>query len=262
MKTQFILTPYFLDQPLPQLEELVKPGWVVNHRPLPDAAVQSRMSVLHAALAQQVATAVAANLLPVSIAGDCCATLGVMAGLQRAGMDPSLIWFDAHGDFNTWETTPSGFLGGMPLAMLAGLGEQTMGRALGLHPLAHEKIMLTDGRDLDPGEQELIAGCDVVHLHEPRGLLGYHLGERPLYIHFDTDILNPLDAPAMRYVAEGGPRAAALAPVFRYLAQTGQIVAVSLSAWDPKLDTDGRSKETCMYLLQELLGTALPEMDA
>lgn len=253
MKTQFILTPYFLDQGSPQLEELAKPGWVVNQPSLPTAAVQFRLSVLHEALAQQVVTAVAAHRLPVSIAGDCCATLGVMSGLQRAGLEPHLIWFDAHGDFNTWETTPSGFLGGMPLAMMAGFGEQTMVQALGLRPLAHELIVLTDGRDLDPGERELIIGCDLVHLRDPRSLLDYPLGERPLYIHFDTDILNPLDAPAMSYLAAGGPRAAELSPIFHHLAQTGQMVAVSLSTWNPKLDVDGRSQETCMQLLQELL---------
>lgn len=253
MKTQFMLTPYFLDQPEPQLEELAQPDWVIVRRELPAAAVQSRMSVLHAALAEAVATAVAAHHLPVSIAGDCCATLGVMAGLQRAGVEPILIWFDAHGDFNTWETTPSGFLGGMPLAMLAGLGEQTMVQALGLRPLAPEHIVLTDGRDLDPGERELIAGCGLVHLPDPRSLLEYPLAARPLYIHFDTDIINPLDAPAMSYLATGGPRAAALTPIFRHLAQRGQLTAVSLSTWNPKLDTDGRTRGICMGLLRELL---------
>lgn len=261
MKTQFMLTPYFLDQPVPPLEELAQPDWVVNRRDLPAAAVQTRLSVLHAALADQVATAVAAHRLPVSVAGDCCATLGVMAGLQRAGVEPTLIWFDAHGDFNTWETTPSGFLGGMPLAMLAGLGEQTMVQALGLRPLAPEHIVLTDGRDLDPGERDLIAGCGLVHLRDPRSLLEYPLAARPLYIHFDTDILNPLDAPAMSYPAEGGPRAAALTPIFRHLAQSGQLTAVSLSTWNPKLDADGRSREICMGLLRELLDAA-PQTDA
>jgi arginase len=254
MKSQFILTPYYLDQPLPTLEESAEPDWQINHQPLPEADVQSRMSVLHGTLAHQVTAALAADHLPVSIAGDCCATIGVMAGLQRGGIKPLLIWFDAHGDFNTWETTPSNFLGGMPLAMLAGLGEQTMLQALDLHPVAQERIVLTDGRDLDPGEQELIAGSEVVHLGDPLQLLDYPLGERPLYIHFDTDIINPLDVPAVNYVATGGPRAMALAQVFRHLAQTEQIVAVSLSTWNPKLDADGRSKELCMSLLQALLG--------
>ena len=253
MKTQFILTPYFLDQPLPALQELAEPDWRVNHQPLPETDIQSRMSALHAGLAHQVTAALAANHLPVSIAGDCCATIGVMAGLQRGEIDPLLIWFDAHGDFNTWETTPSGFLGGMPLAMLTGLGEQTMIRALSLRPTAQERIILTDGRDLDPGERELIADSKVVHLSDPLHLLDYHLEERPLYIHFDVDVINPLDVPAVSYVAAGGPRARVLAQVFSRLAQTGQIAAVSLSTWNPKLDEDGRSKELCMNLLQELL---------
>jgi len=262
MKTQFILTPYYLDQPLSALEELAQPDWHVNHQPLPEADVQLRMSALHEALAQQVTVALAANHLPVSIVGDCCATIGVMAGLQRASIEPTLLWFDAHGDFNTWETTPSNFLGGMPLAMLVGLGEQTMLQVLDMHPIAQEHIILTDGRDLDPGEQELIAGSKVVHLGDPLQLLDYPLGERPLYIHFDTDILNPLDAPAMNYVAAGGPRGVELAQVFRHLAQTGQIVAVSLSTWNPKLDGDGRSKELCMDLLQALLSVPHRGIDA
>src|SRR2546430_13730121 len=54
---------------------------------------------------------------------------------------------DAHGDFNTWETTRSGFLGGMPLAMLAGLGEQTIVEALGVRPVAASRILLAGARD-------------------------------------------------------------------------------------------------------------------
>jgi arginase len=83
----------------------------------------------------------------VSIAGDCCTSLGVAAGLLAAGIDPTLIWFDAHGDFNTWETTPSGFLGGMPLAMLAGRGEQTIVHGVGLKNLEESNIYLADARE-------------------------------------------------------------------------------------------------------------------
>ncbi|HRQ42258.1 MAG TPA: arginase family protein [Chloroflexota bacterium] len=256
MKPQFILTPYFLDQPSPQLEALAQPGWIINRPPLPGADVQSRLSVYHAALAEHVTAAIADKRLPVSIAGDCCATIGVLAGLQRAGLAPQLLWFDAHGDFNTWETTPSGFLGGMPLAMLAGLGEQTMMQAVGAEPLAQERIILSDGRDLDPEEAKLLAGCDVVHLRHPGQLLDFDLGTRPLYVHFDTDVLNPLEAPAMRYAAAGGPSADELARIFRRLAQTGQIAAVSMTTWTPELDTDGRSQETCLRLLPELWGAA------
>lgn len=260
MKTQYILTPYFLDQPLNELKDLVKPGWIVNQGGLPDSNTQSRMSVLHKEIAKSVAEAVAAGLLPVSIAGDCCTTIGFMAGLQAAGMDPLLIWFDAHGDFNTWETTPSGFLGGMPLAMIAGLGEQTMSQAVGLHPLTHERIILTDGRDLDPGERALVSDSKIEHISDPMKLLEYNFPDRPIYVHFDADIINPLDAPAMSYVAQGGPRSADLGRVFRTIAQTGRIKAISFSTWNPKLDEEGRSKGTSLKLLQELLGDNIPSI--
>jgi arginase len=253
MKKQYILTPYFLDQQLEGLNELAQPDWIVNEQRLPDADKQSRMSVLHKELAKQVSKTVVDGLVPVSIAGDCCTAIGIMAGLQKANIKPLFIWFDAHGDFNTWETTPSGFLGGMPLAMIAGLGEQTMPNTVGLQPVAHEDIILTDGRDLDPGERELVSGSGILHMPDPMGLLEYDFPDKPIYVHFDTDILNPLDAPAMNYLAEGGPRAEELAKVFRHIAQTGLVKAISVSTWNPELDEDGRSKETIMNLLQELV---------
>ena len=93
--------------------------------------------------------------------GDCVSTIGVLAGLQRKGIQPTLIFFDAHGDFNTWETSPSGFIGGMPLAMLTGRGEQTIVESAGLTPLLDERVVLVDGRDLDQGEDASIAASDI-----------------------------------------------------------------------------------------------------
>src|SRR5512136_997268 len=98
------------------------------------------MSVLHQPLAEFTAQTVLHGDRPVSLAGDCCTPLGVLAGLQQAGLVPVLLWLDAHGDFNTWETTPSGFLGGMPLAMLVGRGDQTMAQAVGLRPLPESRV--------------------------------------------------------------------------------------------------------------------------
>ena len=253
MQPEFILTPFFLDQSLSELEALADPDWVINKPQLPDEDTQSRMSVLHEALARVVEKSIGKGKLPVSIAGDCCASIGVTAGLQRAGVNPFLIWFDAHGDFNTWETSPSGFLGGMPLAMLVGLGEQTMPRAVDLQPFSQDRIILTDGRDFDPGERELVASSGVNHLVDPQSLYEYAFPDLPIYIHFDVDIINPLDAPGMSYSATGGPRASELGDIFRFLSQTLRIVAISLSSWNPELDTDGETKKTSMNLLQTLL---------
>ena len=131
---------------------------------MPDSDPQNKASTVHKALANKVEAALKAGKRPISIAGDCCATIPVMAGLQRAGITPTLLWLDSHGDFNTWETTPSGFLGGMPLAMIAGLGELRMNQAVGLEPLPVSNIILADGRDLDPGEQILVSESGINHI--------------------------------------------------------------------------------------------------
>jgi len=253
MENRFLLTPFFLDQPLPGLDLPAKPGWQINHPSLPDGTKQFRMSEIHRSIAAFAAETVSRGHRAVSIAGDCCTAIGVLAGLQRIRVHPTLIWFDAHGDFNTWETTPGGFLGGMPLAMIVGRGEQTMPNALGLKPFPEERVYLTDARDLDPKEKVTLENSGIVHLKKVKDLLDAPLPEGPLYVHFDTDIVDPGDAPAMNYPAPGGPSVAELQGAFRSLARTGRIAAVSLSSWNPMLDGAERSRKVCMTLLDDLL---------
>lgn len=255
MIDRFMLTPFFLDQPAPGLATLAQPGWQLNDPQLSDGPAQRRMIALYRPLTDFTAKAIEHGQRPVSIAGDCCTTIGFLSGLQQAGLDPTLIWFDAHGDFNTWQTTPSGFLGGMPLAMLVGRGEQTMPQGVGLRPLTEKKVILTDGRDLDPGEREALQSSGITHLADVTDLLEFPLPDGPLYVHFDTDIVDPAEIPAMNYPSPGGPSAATVSRVFRHLAKSGRIQAVSLSSWNPDLDTDGRSREISMSLLAELLAS-------
>jgi arginase len=253
VRNRFLVTPLFLDEPSPELETLVEPEWQVNKPVLPSAVLQRRLAAAHEPIAAFVADALARGDRPVSVAGDCCAAIGVMAGLQRAGLSPSVIWLDAHGDFNTWETTPSRFLGGMPLAMLVGRGEQTMLEALGLRPIAESRVVLTDGRDLDPPEHAALRSSGVHHVDDVQRLLDHPLVGAPMYVHFDADIADAREVPAMSYPAIGGPSAAILRAIFARLAATGRIVAVSMSAWTPRLDADGRSRAISMELLRTLL---------
>ena len=251
----FILTPYFLDDPLPQLAAFARPGWKINAPDLRGDDQQARMSALHKVLANEIAAILRSGGRPVSVAGDCCAAIAVSAGLQRAELDASLIWFDAHGDFNTWETSPSGFLGGMPLAMLVGRGEQRMPEAVGLNSIPEDRIWLSDGRDLDPAEKEAIAGSRLTHFADVTNLLERDLPGGPIHVHFDTDILDPTEAPAMSYPAPGGPSAAVLGEVFDKLARSGQVMAVSVSTWNPELDSNGSTAELCLGVLDQLLGS-------
>ena len=98
---------------------------------------------------------------PVVLSGDCVTALAVLAGVQRSGIDAALVWFDAHGDFHTEQTTSSGYLGGLPLAKAVGRGDLSLPDALRLTPLAEDRVLLVDARDLDPPEVVALRGSQV-----------------------------------------------------------------------------------------------------
>jgi arginase len=129
-----------------------------------------------------------------------------------------------------------------------------MPAAVGLETLPEASVILTDARDLDPAEREAVLASDVVHLTDVGDLMEYPLPEGPLYVHFDVDVVTPEEAPAQNYPALGGPSSSVLEAVLGRLARSGQVVAVSLSSWNPRLDKDGGSQEVCMSLLETLVG--------
>ena len=267
MTDRYLLSPFFLDEALPELEKLAGEGWRVCRPEMPESILQDRVSALHLPFADLVADTIAAGERPIALVGDCCASIPVFAGLQRAGVEPVLVWLDAHGDFNTWDTTPSGFLGGMPLAMLVGRGDPTLMDTVLMdtvlmdtvtrRPLAEDRVVLTDARDLDPGERLALEESAVTHLRDPRQLLTHAMPDGPLWVHFDIDIVDPIDAPAVLYPAPGGLRAGDLEHVFGQLAAGHEIAAVSVSTWNPKLDGEDRTRNVCLNLLQALLGTEI-----
>ena len=113
-----IVSPYHLDEPLPTYSG---PRDVTIAVDLPD--VNDRWTRMELVYEQEEAQNVAASAdAPVIIAGDCPASLGVLAGLQRSAHDLGIVWFDVYGDFNTEQTTTSGYLGGLPLALAVGVG--------------------------------------------------------------------------------------------------------------------------------------------
>ena len=242
-----IASPYFMGDPMDGFE-VPEPHEVLDPE-LPDGSQQERMGVLYDALTRWVAGTEA----PVVFAGDCVCIIGVLAGLQRRGVDPTLIFFDAHGDFNTWETTGSGFIGGMPLAMVTGRGEQTIVQAAGLTPLPDHRVILVDGRDLDPGEDTAIeeSGIAMVSVDD---LSDIDLPPGPLYVHVDGDVVDPSDMPAMNYPAPDGPLLAEVSDAIDRLAATGRVVAFSLSSWNPELFGAEQAAAACAHLAAPFVG--------
>ena len=215
---------------------------------LPEGTPLERLGVLYAELARRVAAASDRRLQ----VGDCTASIGVVAGLQARGIDPAVVWLDAHGDFNTWETTPSGFLGGMPLAMLAGLGEQSIGQAAGQRRVAPEHILLVGARDLDPGEEVNLERARVRQLAIEE-LAADVLPEGPIYLHLDTDLVRLEEMPAVNYPAAGGPDAAEVRRAVEAVMATGRVAAFSYTGWDPNLPGAEVSMATARRMLRGLL---------
>lgn len=224
-----ISVPYYMGTRLFGLD-VPEPSVLVDP-PLPEASPMRRMAALNAA----VAGVVAEDDAPVVYAGDCCVIMGVLAGLQRRGRDPYLVFFDAHGDFNTWETTPSGFIGGMPLAMAVGRGEQTIVAGAGMRVLSEDRVALVGARDLDPGEDDAVATSDLAVL-SVEGVTGWSPPPGPLYVHVDVDVVDPQEMPAINYPAPGGPSLATTAAALQSLAATGRVAAFSVSSWNPGLE--------------------------
>jgi arginase len=256
-----IEVPYFIGEPIGALQA-PEPVEVLSVA-LPAGSAQARMGVLYRALADAVAAPGTTGGgrdggLLVVYAGDCLATIGVHAGLQRSMPDPALVWFDAHGDFHTWETTGSGFLGGMPLAMLVGRGEQTIVQAAGLRPLPEARVALVGARDLDPDEDAAVAGSAMAVL-DVADVGGWAPPDGPIHLHVDLDVIDPADMPAHNYAADGGPSAAAVTDALVALMSTGRAVAVSFSTWNPALPDADRAAAVTRGIVAALAG-ARPAM--
>jgi arginase len=223
-----ILVPYHLDEHLPALDVPARPDRTVTAA-LPRGDVWSRLAVLYESVAEAVRTATD----PVVISGDCLTALGTMAGLQRAGLDPAVVWFDAHGDVQTLETTASGYVGGLPLRMLVGYRPELISAALGLRTVPEERVVLVDARDLDPPEAEYLDRAAIRRAAVPD--VGPDLlPDGPIYLHVDLDVVDPGELPGLRFPAAPGPGLAAVRDAIARVLGTGRVCAVGLACtWYP-----------------------------
>jgi arginase len=287
VENHWLVTPYALDAPLPALARLARPGWTVsagvpsmadamsagsasdagagdlagdaNNAGSPAGDGQlTRMAAIHGPLVADVAKVAAEGRRPICVVGDCCQPIAVLAGLQRAGLAPMVVWFDAHGDFNTHETTMSGYVAGMSIAMITGRGNQTLVEAAGLKPLPDTDIILADARDLDVKERELLEQSKVARLTDVNEVVErVAASDRPFYVHFDVDVIDCAEAPAQQFPVAGGPSIETLRNAAARLHQTGRLVSASMNPWAlDKEDPDGRTAAACWSIFNALVGGA------
>jgi arginase len=225
---RIIRVPYHIDDFLPGLDVPLAPDLDVT-ADLPAAGAWDRMAVLYSAVSQQVADAVRDGAgLPVVQSGDCTTSLGIVAGLQRTGADPGVVWFDAHGDVQTLETSTSGYLGGLPLRLLAGYRPELIADAIGLRAVPEDRIVLAGARDLDPPEVRYLADA-AIRCREVADLTVADLPDGPLYVHLDLDVLDPGGLPGLILPVPGGPGTAQVGRALRMLRDTGRVAAVGIA---------------------------------
>jgi arginase len=253
MTSHRILTPTLLGRAVEGLDRVAdRGGWSVNAPLLPESDEMNRTATVLRALTTQIEGAARRGQRPVALGGDCCQPIAVMAGLARTGVRPLLLWLDAHGDFNTHDTTISGFVGGMPLAMLTGHGRLDLLRAVDLEPMPERDVVLCDARDLDPREADLLGRTAVGRTASLADAIASLPPDRPVYVHVDVDIVNGDELQKTLYPVPGGPSKADVTRALTHLRDTRDVVAVSMTSWSPALDTDGGDATYCLGLLDTL----------
>jgi arginase len=206
-------------------------------------------------LSTAVREALGSGRFPIVLAGNCNTAVGTIAGL---GADSTgVAWFDAHGDFNTPETTRSGFLDGTAVAIITGrCWTQLAGTIPGFNPIADERVCLIGTRDLDSLEGVLLEESSVgviepKHLRSalPRALKTIREHVESMYVHLDLDVLDSAVAPANSYALSGGLTLEELDYALSRIASEFRIAGVTLSAYDPAVDTSGDAADAAIRLI-------------
>ena len=228
----------------------VSVGDAAEARLADDERVPDRVAVnvgrIGRATAALVATARRDRQPVLVLAGDDTAAVGIVAGVQRGG-DPhaavGIVWFDAHGDFNTPRTSVSGILAGMPLAVLAGLTGPDWRAAAGLlSPVATDRMLLAGIRDLDDQEATLLRAsaaavvrADGMRKGDAFAAAVADLAERctVLCVHVDLDVLDPRHVPSASTPSAGGLTVDDLTRAVSAVLTTGKVATVAVTSLNP-----------------------------
>jgi arginase len=220
-------------------------------------------------VAEQVREAVAGGEFPLVLSGNCNTAVGTISGL--GGSDLGVVWFDAHADFNTPETTTTGFTDGMGLAVAVGHCWKEMARAVpGFSAVAERDVVLAGVRVVESSEEERLAASEVSVVGANRiGLEGPSVLEAALddlkgrvgrvYVHLDLDVLDPEKAgKANEFAPEGGLSAEDLKTALGKVQERFAVAAAGIASYDPAFDADGRVLAVALACVRMLTAPAKP----
>ena len=238
----------------------------VLEAPYPFRAEIATAFELFGEVAHGVREAAGSGAFPLVLSGNCNATVGAVAGLAGAAAneESGIVWFDGHADFNTPETTTTGSLDGMGLAIAVGQGWANMTRTIPyFRPVQETNVVLVGGRDASPVEKERLRASSVTVVEERhvrqaggREALGAALDAlggrvRRVHVHLDLDVLDPSGVgPANEFAPEGGLSAEEVEACIRTIRERLRVASATVASYDPSFDQEGRVLEAGIAFAQ------------
>lgn len=241
---------------------------IPGHYALAESSIKARLPLIEKACAEAYElgrAAIEADVIPIFLGGDHSASIGTVGGVTH-NCDVGLIWIDAHGDFNTPESSYSQNVHGMALATLLGQGAPELVNVGRPGPkVKPENTVLIGIRDLDTEEKVLIkeSGCTVFTMRDVdemgiRAVLTKTLdilgNVNKLHISLDLDVMDPLDAPGVGTPSQGGLTYREGQLIMEILSDTKKLHSVDIMEINPILDIQNRTAQMAVNLLSSLFG--------
>ncbi len=239
----------------------------------PDTKLRNLEAVINAniELANKVHDVVTTGGFPLVLGGDHSIAIGTLAGIADYYENLGVIWFDAHADMNTSETSPSGNIHGMPLAVSLGLGHDKLVNIRNYAPkVKPENIVIIGARSIDEGEKRLIhnKGIKVYTMHEIDRLgmtdviqdAIIHLkGQNVDGVHLSLDLdgIDPLYTPGVGTPVPGGITYRESHLAMEMLQESGLITSAEFVEVNPILDERNKTADVAVALMGSLFGETL-----
>ena len=218
-------------------------------------------------LCEEVSAAMSEGNFPLVIGGDHSIAIGTISGVLQHKKNLGVIWFDAHGDINTPETSPSGNIHGMPVAVLLGMGDESLTSIGGKDSfLKKENIVYIGSRDLDSGERKAMKelGIKVFTMYEiddmgikkvmEEAIRIAGEGTDGIHVSFDLDVLDPEVAPGTGTKVPGGMGYREAHYALENKAKTEKLVSAEFIEVNPLLDHENMTAKATVALAGSLFG--------
>lgn len=214
-----------------------------------------------------VSEAIKERVIPLILGGDHSLGIGTLAGLALNQNSFGLIWFDTHGDYNSLDTTESGNIHGMPLAVANGIGAQELTSIGGVQKKIREKnTVIIGAREMDPQEKELLRqskitvftmrDIDQVGMKEvvTEGIKIASRGTDGIHVSFDLDVIDPEEAPGVGTPVAGGITYREAHLAMELLADSGRISSMDVVEVNPILDNHNKTAKLAVGLICSAFG--------